>query len=267
MAQFSVGRQLHHNSSNKDLHEVVMIGDKNGNIINTFGAASNVPIAAGAVDGYSGVHKFGAVYGTAVGTMSTIWTAADTSATALYPWTYSAGTVTVVSTSASDTTTVTVQGLDENYNFAEETFTLTGTTPTAAGSVTFARVNRAFMHTATNVGKIQVKRDTTIVTSIAAGYGQTLQCIYTVPAGKTAYLMNFAASASKNQVVDLFLFQRPFGGAFRVLTTMSLILGNQQLDYPIPLKLTEKTDIDLRTQGSSNATISAEFTMILVDNV
>jgi len=251
---------------NKTIFEVVNIGDKDGNIINTFGAASNVPISAGLVDGYSGAHKFGAVYGTAVGTMSTVWTAADTTATALYDWSYSAGTVTVVSSSGSDVTDVTVQGLDSNYNFVEETFTLTGTTPTAAGAINFARVNRAFMKTATNVGKIQVKRNTTVVTEIGAGYGQTLQCFYTIPAGKTGYVMSLSASASKNQVVDLFLFQRPFGGAFRVTATMSLNQSNQQQDFPVPLKLTEKTDIDLRTIGSSNATVSADFTLILVDN-
>jgi len=225
-----------------------------------------VIISAGNLEGYSGVHKFGAVYGTALSTMSTVWTAADTTATALYDWTYSAGTVTVVSSSGSDVTSMTVQGLDSDYNFAEETFTLTGATPTAAGVVNFARVNRAFMNTTTNVGKIQVKRGATVVTEIGAGYGQTLQCLYTVPAGKTAYLMAMAASASKNQSTDLFLFQRPFGGAFRVQTTVSLNQSSQTLEFPVPIKLTEKTDLDLRVQGSSNATVSADFTMVLVDN-
>lgn len=251
----------------RTVFEVQMLADKDGNIINTFGAASNVPIAAGLVNGYSGVHKYGAVYGTAVGTMSTVWTRADTTANALYDWTYSAGTVTVVSSSGSDTTQVVVEGLDDNYAPASETFTLTGATPTAAGTQTFSRVNRAFMAgTATNVGDIHVKRGSTIVTEIAAGFGQTLQCFYTIPAGKTGYLMNLNASASKNQVVDLFLFQRPFGGAFRVQSTMSLNQNNQTIDFPVPLKLTEKTDIDLRTKGSSNATISADFTIVLVDN-
>ena len=266
MAQFSVNRQQYFGRHNNDLHEVFMLADRDGNIINTFGAASNVIIAAGDLAGYAGVHKYGAVFGTAVGTMSSVWTRADTTANALYDWTYSAGTVTVVSSSGSDTSTVTVEGLDENYDFATETFTLTGVTPTAAGSVTFSRVNRAFMNTATNVGDIHVKRSTTIVTEIAAEMGQTLQAFYTVPAGKTAYLMNLACSASKNQVVDLFLFQRPLNGAFRVAATMSLNQGNEVLEFPVPVAFTEKTDIDLRTKGSSNATISADFNLILVDN-
>ena len=249
----------------RTVFEVQMLADKDGNIINTFGAASNVPIAAGLVDGYSGIHKYGAVFETAVSTMSTVWTRADTTANALYDWTYSAGTITVESSSGSDTTDVTITGLDENYEEATETLTLTGSTP-VSGTQTFSRVNRAFMVTATNVGDIHVKRGSTIVTEIAADMGQTLQCIYTIPADKTGYLMNINASASKNQVVDLFLFQRPFGGAFRVQSTLSLNQGNQSIDFPVPLKLTEKTDIDLRVKGSSNATISADFNLILVDN-
>jgi len=249
----------------RTVFEVQMLADKDGNIINTFGAASNVPIAAGLVDGYSGIHKYGAVFETAVSTMSTVWTRADTTANALYDWTYSAGTITVESSSGSDTTDVTITGLDENYEEATETLTLTGSTP-VSGTQTFSRVNRAFMVTATNVGDIHVKRGSTIVTEIAADMGQTLQCIYTIPADKTGYLMNINASASKNQVVDLFLFQRPFGGAFRVQSTLSLNQGNQSIDFPVPLKLTEKTDIDLRVKGSSNATISGDFTIVLVDN-
>jgi len=47
---------------------------------------------------------------------------------------------------------------------------------------------------------------------------------------------------------------------------LSLNQSNQTLEFPVPLKLTEKTDIDLRVEGSNNATVSADFTMILVDN-
>jgi hypothetical protein len=264
MAQYNIdkGAKL---SNNGIIYEVMMLGDQDGNIINTFGAASNVIISAGDLAGYTGVHKYGAVYGSASGDMSTVWTAADTAGTKLYPWSHSAGTLSVVSTSGSDTGDITIQGLDASYNFVEETLTLTGTSP-VTGSTSFTRVNRAFMVDDTNIGKVQASISSTVVTERGAGYGQTLQCFYTIPAGKTGYLMNLSASASKNQVVDLFLFQRPFGGAFRVQTTMSLNQSNQQQDYPIPLKFTEKTDIDLRTKGSSNATISAEFTIVLVDN-
>ena len=266
MAQYSVSRGRHyHSNANRDIHEVVMISDEDGNIINTFGAASNVIIAAGDLDGYSGVHKYGVVFGTSGSGWSTVWTAADTSASALYPWDTVADTITAVSSSGSDTGDITIQGLDTDYNFVEETLTLTGTSP-VAGSTIFHRVNRAFMHDNTNVGKISVKNGTTVVTEIAAGYGQTLQCFYTVPAGKTGYLMNIHASASKNQETILSLFARPFGGAFRSQTVMALYQNNQQLDFPVPLKFNEKTDIDLRVSGAANATVASDFSIILVDN-
>ena len=252
-------------SNNGKLFEAVMVADQDGNIINTFGAASNVIIAAGGLAGYTGVHKYGAVFGTALATFSTVWTAANTAGTALYNWGHSAGTLSVVSTSGSDVTDVTIQGLDADYNFVEETLTLTGTTP-VVGATSFARVNRAFMNTATNVGKIQASIGGVVVTEIGADYGQTLQCFYTIPAGKTGYMTNINASASKNQSTDLFLFQRPFGGAFRVASTLSLNQASQSIEFSVPLKFTEKTDIDLRVQGSSNATISADFSIILVDN-
>ena len=264
MAQWRIDNQeyLEHN---KTIFEVVNIADEDGNIINTFGAASNVIIAAGGLAGYSGIHKYGAVFGTALSTFSTVWTAADTSATALYNWGHSAGTLSVVSTSGSDVTDVTFQGLDADYNFVEETLTLTGTTP-VVGATSFARVNRAFMNTATNVGKIQASIGGVVVTEIGAEYGQTLQCFYTIPAGKTGYMTNINASASKNQSTDLFLFQRPFGGAFRVISTLSLNQASQSIEFSVPLEFTEKTDIDLRVRGSGNATISSDFTIILVDN-
>ena len=265
MAQYSVRRGKHYHKNNNDIFEIMMIADEAGNIINTFGAASNVIISAGDLEGYSGVHKYGAVFGTASSGWSTVWTAADISSSVLYPWNTAAGTITAVSTSGSDTGDITIQGLDSDYNFAEETLTLTGTSP-VAGSTTFLRVNRAFMNDDTNVGKISVKNGTTVVTEISAGYGQTLQCFYTVPAGKTGYMLNIQASASKNQETVLSLFARPFGGAFRTQTVMALYQNNQALDFPIPLKFTEKTDIDLRVNGSANATIAADFTIILVDN-
>ena len=53
--------------------EVVMIADEDGNPINSFGAASNIPIAGGQIEGYNYVHKFGANTDLANGTYEAIW--------------------------------------------------------------------------------------------------------------------------------------------------------------------------------------------------
>lgn len=47
MAQYSVNRKAHYHAGNSDVHEVVMTADKDGNIINSAGASSNINIAAG----------------------------------------------------------------------------------------------------------------------------------------------------------------------------------------------------------------------------
>jgi hypothetical protein len=262
------------NNNNTQQYEVVMLADKDGNIINTFGAASNIPIAAGEVDGYSNVHKFGMIDGSSGTDWSTIWTAADTASTKNYPWGIIAGTVSIISAVDDDTDggagahTITVEGLDANYNPVSESFTLSGETETGEGSIVFHRVNRAYITGGnTNLGKIQIKNGTEVVAEIAAGMGQTQMCVYTIPAGKTGYLTRVAASSSKNISTVISLFQRPHGQVFiRTASSMALYQNNQHISLDVPLPFSEKTDLDLRQLGASNNTIAADFNIILVDN-
>ena len=262
------------NTNNTAQYEVIMLADKDGNIINTFGAASNIPIASGEVDGYADVHKFGTIDGSNGTGWTTLWSAADSAGTRLYPWDTAAGTVSVVSSNDDDTNggvgahTIIVEGLDTNYNFVSESFTLSGTTETGEGAVTFQRVNRAYITAgSTNVGKIQIKNGTTVVAEIAAEMGQTQMCVYTIPAGKTGYLTRLATSSSKNISTIVSLFQRPYQKTFvRTASSIALYQNNQTITYDIPLRFPEKTDLDLRQIGAANNVLAADFNIILVDN-
>lgn len=262
------------NTNNTAQYEVIMLADKDGNIINTFGAASNIPIASGEVDGYADVHKFGMIDGSNGTGWTTLWSAADSAGTHLYPWDTAAGTVSVVSAADDDTDgdvgahTIIVEGLDTNYNFISESFTLSGTTETGEGAVTFQRVNRAYITAgSTNVGKIQIKNGTTVVAEIAAEMGQTQMCVYTIPAGKTGYLTRLATSSSKNISTIVSLFQRPYQKTFvRTASSIALYQNNQTITYDIPLRFPEKTDLDLRQIGAANNVLAADFNIILVDN-
>ena len=262
------------NTNNTTQYEVIMLADKNGNIINTFGAASNIPIAAGEVTGYSDVHKFGLVVGSAGTTWTTVWSAADTAGTKLYPWDTTAGTLSVVSSLGDDTDggagthTITVYGLDTNYNEVSETFTMSGTTETAEGVVVFHRVYRAKVSSgSTNVGTIDVFNGTALVAQIAPGMGQTQMCVYTIPAGKTGYLTRLGASSSKNESTIVSLFQRPHLKTFQLTASaMALHQNSQTLDFDVPLAFPEKTDLDLRQVGAVNNVVAADFNIILVDN-
>lgn len=252
---------------NKTLFEAFMLADKDGNIINTFGEASNIPLAAGELDGYSAVHKFGLIDGTIGTDWSTIWTQGENIGNSLAPWKdiADAGVVTVTSSLAGDTTDVTLEGLDDNYNFQSETLTLAGTAD-VVGTKTWHRINRMYMVTETNVGNITATIGADIVSSIKAERGQTLQAFYTIPAGKTGYLTHMQVSSNKNQAVETSLFIRPFGGAFRVTGGTMLYQMEHTMHYSSPIPITEKSDMDFRAIGAANGVLSASFDLILVDN-
>ena len=252
---------------NKTLFEAFMLSDKDGNIINTFGEAANIPIASGLVDGYSAVHKFGLIDGTNGTGWSTVWTQGEIIGDQLVPWkdVADAGVVTVTSSLASDTTDVTLEGLDASYNFQTETLTLAGTAD-VVGTKTWHRINRMFMVEETNVGNVTATVDGDVVSSIKAERGQTLQAFYTIPAGKTGYLTHMQVSSNKNQAVEASLFVRPFGGAFRVSGGTLLYQMEHTIHYSSPIVITEKSDMDIRIIGASNGSASASFDLILVDN-
>ena len=283
MAQWSVSRQgpLARGTRN-DIHEVVMMADKDGNIINTFGVASNIPIANGDVDGYAAIHKFGRNpnLGNAP---ETVW---------MYGGKYqyldvgSASTLYAYSANAQDSAagdgarTVTIQGLDNNFNEIEETVTVGG----AATTLEFLRVYRAFVATAgvsnTNEGDVLITTGAggtgtvladigTIGTGTTFGLGQTQLALYTVPAGKTGYLTTWnVGCAPMNNKATVVLKSRELDGdaPFRTKDIVDLVGGYHTQNYSIPLRFPEKTDIEVVAAADTSTIISSSFDIILVNN-
>ena len=228
-----------------------------------------IKISRGMVKGASFIHKFGAVPSLATNTTGTVWDKNDT----VYPWATwaTAGIVNVDSSSASDVgKSVTVVGLDENYNQISETITLTTQTNNNSSN-SFIRIFRAFVSDGeTNVGQISVQRDTTDVAIITAGYGQTLMTVYTVPAGYTGYLYKGTCSAQSGADGTGNMFVRYFGqSSFRIGHTFEVSgAGGQYVyDFSFPIPIPEKSDIDVRiTTRSNNGRYTAAFDLLLVQN-
>lgn len=223
-------------------------------------------IARGQIPNHSFNHKFGATPAMSINTTGSVWDVNDT----LYPWSAfaTAGTLSVARADAADANkTITIQGLDANYNEISENVTLTA----ASGNVTtqsFIRVFRAFMHngSTTNVGNITVSKGGTSVLRINAGKGQTLMAIYTVPAGLTAYLTQGVMSVQANADATGDMFVR-YGGqaAFRIGHSFEVTSGHYSYSFSVPLRIPEKSDIDIRASvRSNNARITAAFDMILI---
>jgi len=264
------------------LFEVVMTADKDGNPINSFGVASNIPIAAGLVDGYKSIHKFGR--NPNVGNIpETIWMYGG-----LYSYLDVGSDSTIYAYSASNddgpgndgARTITVQGLDNDFNEIEETITVNG----AASTASFLRVYRAFVATAgvlrANDGNVLISTAAsgggTVLADIGVigsgtttGLGQTQLALYTIPAGKTGYLTtwNIGVAPMNNSVTVTLLARELDGDApFRTKDIVDIVGGYTTQNYSIPLRFPEKTDIEVRGCGDTGSVISSSFDVILVDN-
>jgi len=275
MAQYSVNRQNYFNPSNSDLHEVVMLADQDGNIINSFGSASNIPIAAGDVSGYSHINKFG--FNDEIPTTFEVIAVGSSNFT--YPTTV--GVATVVSTDANDddgdtgARTVSIQGLDGDYNQITETVTLNGQTGVTT-TASFLRIFRMRVETAGSSegaeGTITATVGGNELARIDPAYdNQTLQAAYTVPAGKTAYLIRMQVTSTKDNkaaMVGLFTRSSASDAVFTVKQLVEVYRNSVVVDFPVPLEFPEKTDIELRGKNlnSGNISIGGTFDLILVDN-
>ena len=231
----------------------------------TFASINNAPfglaLQKGEINRFGGIHKFG--LNTAVGTsFETIWDGNNT-----YTYPSSAGTATVTSsnTSADNAGTVEVEGLDANYDVATETITIGG----SAGSTSFIRVYRAVMKTAntgnSNVGDITITVSSTAVAKIQAGYGQSLMCVYTVPRNYIAYLMQIDIGSSKNLENEIRFITKEIsnGNVWRTKAFITTRGGFIEKNYVVPVKIEEKTDIELQGKASATSAISAGFELVL----
>ena len=211
-------------------------------------------------------HKFGAVPAMSVATTGTIWDVNDT----IYPWSAwdTAGVLTIPAVNASDNgATVTVTGLDANYDIISEDFVVSSS-GTTTGTKTFKRAYRAFFTDGTtNVGNINIQRGGTTIARISAGKAQTLMAIYTVPNGYTAYLSKGTMSIEAGGDASGNMYVRyPGQSSFRIGHSFEIGEGSQYTyDFTVPLAIPAKSDIDVRcSMRTNNSRASAAFDMILI---
>ena len=192
----------------------------------------------------------------------------------IYPWSAlgnTARTVYFISTSASDVgCQFLVAGLDASFNEQTEVITLNGTSA-VTGTKTWTRVNNmTIAGSAINVGTVTARLTSgtgTIIDLVAADEGYNATGIYTIPAGKTGYLMVGDASVSKGDDVTIKMYVREYGKAFRLAHIAEIYESYYRYDFTIPIALPEKTDIDVRALAYvDNTRVTCNFDIILIDN-
>lgn len=239
-----------------------------------------INIRAGNVTGFSAIRKFGTNF--AIGTTAEdVWDGGGT-----YDWQTAAGQLEVVSSSGNDVNTsgtgawqLYIEGLDASYNVVSETINLNGASAVASSN-TYLRIYRAYVSTAgslaTNAGNLTI-RDIGGGTTrglVIAGSGQTQMLIYTVPAGKTAYVFGsvFSSWDTSNQSAKVWhrLLYRPLGGVWRSQGRIYTVTDGSstfQRNYNVPLVFGAQADIRIEARSSQSSTeVSAELDMVLVDN-
>lgn len=205
-----------------------------------------------------------------------------------YPTT--AGVVSLVSTHADDdgtdlanegAFTVKIDGLDADYNDQSVTVTLTGQSAVTTAE-TFLRVFRMSVESSYDdegaTGIITASIDGNVQATISPTYdNQTLQCNYTIPAGKTGYLIRMQATATKSNktgMVGFFIkeFDDIDGSAttcWRVKQLVETYRDSVEVDFPVPIVIPEKTDCELRAmnvEDNSLMSIGGTYDLLVVKN-
>ena len=269
----------------------VNIGATDSGNLKTTDAENTLAIAKGEVVGASDINKWGNApdFDTADGFVD-VWDGAeDGTAWELmnYVFPTSATIDSISSTDAGDANTVTLQGLDTNGDEVTQQVTLNGQNRVAL-TTPLLRFFRGYNDNGTEFAGHIIVYDNTAISGgvptdktkirgvIHPDEQQTEMAIYTIPSGKTGYLLGgycstAGANKSSNYVIKFQI--RSENGVFRTQQKVALEDGGTsfiQFDYAIPQKLEALTDVKVQAKmtagGGAGASISAGFSIVLIDN-
>lgn len=244
-----------------------------------------IEVQKGNVAGHSMVHKFGRNPAVAngvwelVSTLSTTGTSFRTSASTMR---IKAGGNAVDTAAGGGAQEVTIQGIDDSGNEIAEAIATAGASASSATSASFWRVNRAWVsavgtYGVANIGDVMIEDSGGAgdVNKILAAEGQTQYAGYTIPAGKTGYLLSCHLSVDASKAADFRLLSRE-----DMLDTSAPVAARRLMKYwdgiintatYIPrgpdTVLPALTDIWVEAEGGGAASeVSADFELLLVDD-
>ena len=170
----------------------------------------------------------------------------------IYTFPTEALTMSCVSSSASDTMSILIQGLDANYEAIDDVVTLTGTTPVST-NIQFFRINAVVILSGNNVGNISLTNGGTTYAYIEATLGTTQGIIYTTPARNSLYI--FTADFTSGTVnPNKYIFSRARQGSSnaRVLHFWEATFAtNIEFNIVVPFRVPPKTDFTIEAKSSS----------------
>ena len=246
-------------------------------------------VSRGQIEGYTAVYKFGR--NDALGTsIEDIWNVGGT-----YPFVSQAVTIELISDSNADSATgagaqvIYGEGLDTDFSFIAGSIELAGT-----DAVTFPidirRVHRFYVSRTGTYGDTTTtpaQAGTITVRIASAGsslgvlhsddgiaMGQSLQAIYTIPKGKTGYLLNADVDVDTAKNATLYVFKRENAGntvtgitSKRIIHVFDGVGGATLHKFEHPVTLPSQTDVWICGIASATGTkVHASFDVLLKDD-
>lgn len=235
--------------------------------------------------------KFGKNNSVGNASLETVWSGADLGGVSKYVFAQAAETLRIkAGGNAADTAaglgaqSIRIIGLDQDWNEAIEIVATAGASASVATTTTFIAVNKVQVvdvgtYGVANTGTIVVENTSTgtELAYVPAGVGNTQQAIFSVPAGKTAYVTKIKVSVGLSDSADIVLYHidkaddvtGPTFGAKHYEWGLEDFSGSRDFDLDTYLKFDEKNHIYMEAQritGSGTAQVSVDFEMYLVDN-
>jgi len=214
--------------------------------------------------------------GTTPATMSTVW-----GGTGLYPWTTFTGTgdkiyiKSVTNDPKVQGKSVTIEGLDSNYDILIETVTLHASNTMIAVSTVnnFYRTNKMYL-TGNNTNNLPHDYDIelrygsssgTIIGKMNAPWGRGQNCFYTVPRGHEAFVLSINGNSGKMDEITSSLWFHPYGGTWTLQKSFKFISGTFDHNFRTPLRIPEKSDVEIRAFALvESSRIGTEFQMLVL---
>ena len=239
----------------------------------------DLQVSRGQVPYHSAQNIFG--YGTtpaSAGIFRTVW---ENMGTTEYVFPSSALTMQLVSTAAGDTASITIVGLDANYNVISEVLVLNGTTnvPTVKQ---YLRVNSMFVSVGSatnptgvvslsNSGTIYAQINTGVFNGTTSSLGRSQMAVYTVPAGYTFYGYRYGAYSSFNGNSTNYTTYRAItnlSSGVQQLIVQTPFNTNYEVQRHYPFSYYEKTDLRFQIAPSAGtaAVVSINIGGVLVAN-
>jgi hypothetical protein len=214
--------------------------------------------------------------GTSPATMNTVWEGSG-----LYPWNTYTGTgaklyiKSVTNDAKIQGKSITINGLDSNYDIIEETVTLhpTDTTTAVSTSLNFYRINRIYLSGA-NTNSLPHDYDLevrygsasgTLLSLFVAPWGRGQNCIYTVPRGYEAFVLSINGNSGHSDEITSSLWWHPYNGTWTLQKSFKFISGSFDHNFRTPLRIPEKSDIEIRAYALvESSRIGTEFQILVL---